>query len=149
MGFRDQIKEADARRQSEYFAPGTYLVKVTNFCEGATRKGRDFVVVETQVLDSDNLEAHPKGSERTWMQMTDLDTAAQNIRGFLCRALNVANSALTDEMVDNAFEADDETGVSPLAGLKVGVRARELITKKGNPFTLCDFFSVDQEKDTL
>ena len=92
MGFRDQIKDAESRRQSEYVTPGRYLFKIEDFKEGANRKGREFVVVEMTIIDADDTDRHPKGSERSWLQMTDTDTAARNIRGFLCRALNVPDA---------------------------------------------------------
>lgn len=149
MGFRDSVKTAEGRRQSEYVQPGRFLFEIIDFKEGESRKGREFVVVEMKTVDSDNLERHPVGSERSWMQMTDTDTAAKNIRGFLCRALNVPDSALTDEMIDKAFEPKASTGKSPLASLRIGVNAREITTRRGNPFTIVDFYSVDQELDSL
>ena len=145
MGFREQVKNSEARRQSEYFSPGRFLVEICDFKEGENRNGREFVVLETTVLDSDNTTLHPKGAERTWLQMTDQDAAPRNIRGFLCKALNVPDTALSDGMIDAAFEPDAHTGRSPLSGLKLGVLAREIITKRGTPFTLCDFLSTDQD----
>lgn len=145
MGFRDQVKNSEARRQSEYFSPGRYLVEIRDFKEGENRNGREFVVLETSVLDAEDKTMHPKGAERTWLQMTDQDAAPRNIRGFLCKALNVPDTALSDEMIDAAFESDADTGRSPLSGLKLCVHAREIITKRGTPFTLCDFVSVDQD----
>jgi hypothetical protein len=149
MGFRDSVKTADARRQSEYVQPGRYLFEIIDFKEGANRKGREFVVVEMSVIASDNEERHPKGAERSWLQMTDTDVAAKNIRGFLCRALNVPDAALTDTMIDKAFEPKKATGKSPLASLRIGVNAREITTRRGNPFTVVDFHSVDQDAETL
>jgi len=149
MSFRNQLKTTTARRQSEYVTPGQYLFEILDFKEAQNRKGREFVVVEMQVLDSDDTARHPKGSERSWLQMTDTDTAAKNIRGFLCRALNVPDEGLSDEMIDKAFEPLEETGKSPLAGLKIGVNARNIVTRKGSDFTVVDFYSVDQDMESL
>lgn len=149
MGFRDQVKNTEGRRQSEYVAPGRYLFEIIDFKEGKNRKDREFVVVEMKVLDCDNMDRHPRGAERSWLQMTDTDTAAKNIRGFLCRALNVPDAALTDEMIDKAFTPKKSTGKSPLASLKIGVNAREIQTRRGNPFTVVDFYSVDQDTESL
>lgn len=149
MGFRDQIKDAESRRQSEYVTPGRYIFNIEDFKEGANRKGREFVVVEMSIIDSDDTDRNPKGSERSWLQMTDTDTAARNIRGFLCRALNVPDAGLTDEMIDKAFTPKAKTGKSPLSGLKIGVNARMIQTRKGTDFTVVDFYSVDQKVDTL
>jgi len=149
MGFRDQIKDAESRRQSEYVTPGRYLFKIEDFKEGENRKGREFVVVEMTVIDSDDTDKHPKGSERSWLQMTDTDTAARNIRGFLCRALNVPDAGLTDEMIDKAFTPKKATGKSPLAGLLIGVNARMIQTRKGTDFTVVDFYPVEQDAESL
>jgi len=149
MGFRDQVKEAESRRQSEYVTPGRYLFKIEDFKEGENRKGREFVVVEMTIVDSDDKERHPKGAERSWLQMTDTDTASRNIRGFLCRALNVPDAGLTDDMIDKAFTPKKGTGKSPLAGLLIGVNARMIQTRKGTDFTVVDFYPVDQKQETL
>lgn len=149
MSFRDQLKNTTSRRQSEYVTPGQYLFEILDLKEGESRKGREFVVVEMKVVDSDNASRHPRGSERSWLQMTDMDTAPKNIRGFLCRALNVPDEGLSDEMIDKAFEPKADTGKSPLAGLKIGVNARNIQTRKGNDFTVVDFYSVDQDVDSL
>jgi len=101
------------------------------------------------VVDSDNLERHPFGAERSWMQMTDTDTAARNVRGFLTRVLNVADEGLTDDMIEAAFELNEETGKSDLSGLKIGINARNITTRKGGLFTVCDFYAVDQDQTEL
>lgn len=149
MSFRNQLKNTAARRQSEYVTPGQYLFEILDFKEGQNRKGREFVVVEMKVLDSDDTSRHPAGSERSYLTMTDTDTAASNIRGFLTRALNVSDEGLTNEMIDAAFEPNEESGKSLLAGLKIGVNARNIVTRKGNDFTVVDFYSVDQNMESL
>ena len=149
MSFLEQVKNSDARRQSEYFEEGSYLVEIKNFKLGQNRKNREFCVVETSVIDSSNLERHPRNSERSWLQMTDMDVAARNIRGFLCQALNVPDSQLTDQMIDRAFEPVKETGLSPLAGLKIGVNARTVERPNKSDYTVVDFYPVDQEQTQL
>ena len=149
MSFRNQLKKTSARRQSEYVTPGQYLFEILDFKEGENRKGREFVVVEMSVVDCDDRTRHPSGSERSWLQMTDTDTAGSNVRGFLCRALNVPDEGLTDEMIDKAFEPLEDTGKSPLSGLKIGVNARNIVTRKGSDFTVVDFYSVDQDMESL
>jgi len=149
MTFLSQIQSATARRQSEYIGEGRYLCELLDFKEGVSRKGRDFVVAEMKVIDSDNPERHPQGAERSWMQMTDTDTAARNVRGFLTRALNVSDDGLTDDMIEAAFEMNEETGKSDLSGLMIGINARNITTRKGNLFTVCDFYAVNQDVTSL
>lgn len=149
MSFANAVKNSSARRQSEFFSPGRYLVRVKDFVEGTTRKGEGFVALETVVVDSSDLELHPAGSERTFFQSTAKDSAAKNIRGLLVNLLDIPDSALTNEMIDRAFSRDPNTGVSVLAGSMLIVHAREIMTKRGSPFTLCDFAYASEDANKL
>lgn len=150
MSFRDQIKTTQARRQSEYLSnPGRYLLEIRDFVEGENRKGREFVAAEFIVIDAEDSCDSPKGSERTWLQMTDTDTAARNIRAFLCNVLDIPDSALTDEMIDRSFEKNEDTGRSHLSGIKVYCNARVIQTKRGSDFTLCDFRAAPEDASEL
>lgn len=149
MSFRDSVKSVESRRQSEYVAPGRYLFRINDFKEGTTRKNDDFVVAELQVVDSSDLDRHPRGSERSYWQKTSADTAARNIRTFIAKALNCPDDALTAEMIDKAFEKKEDTGRSPLSGLLIACNAREITTRAGRPYTLCDWIAVDQDVESL
>lgn len=149
MSFIQQIAQADARRQSEYFQPGQYLVSITDFKQGKNRKGREFVVLETTVIDSDNLNDHPAGAERSWLCMVDVDSTARNVRGMLCAVLGVADHALTVDMINAAMTPDDATGKSSLAGLRAIVHARNIITKAGSPYTLLNFAAASDDATSL
>lgn len=148
MSFLNKVASATATRQSEYFSPGSYLVRVDAFKEGKNRKGRDFVVLETTVLDSDN-EDSPCGSRRSWLLMQDMDTTPRNVRAMLCAVLNISDDALTLEMIQNALEPDEETGKSAIAGLKVFANARTIETKRGTEFTLLTWNAVDQDATNI
>lgn len=149
MSFINQIKKTTARRQSEFFSPGQYLVEIKDLVEGTSRKGAGFIALETVVIDSNDTEAHPRGCERTWMQMTASDTAAKNVRGLLINILDISDDQLTDAMVDRAFQRDPSTGESVLAGVRMLVHARNVVTKRGSDFTLCDFRFADPEMSRL
>jgi hypothetical protein len=143
--FLDEILKAKPTRQSQYFQPGHYLVQILNFKRAETRKRRPFIALETVVLDSD-VEALPAGSEASWLQMTDLDTSAGNIKNFLTRALNISSESVTKEVVVRALAQNPETGRSFLAGLKLEIHAKNIITKDGNPFTTLSFIAVPADK---
>jgi hypothetical protein len=149
MSFIDQIAESDTRRQSEYFEAGHYLVRIEDFKEGENRKGRAFVVLETVVLDSDDLESHPKGSERSWLLMQDLETTPRNVRAMLCGVLGVSDSGLDKNMIARSLTPDEETGRSALSGLKTVIHAKDIKTRKGTDFTLLNFATANQEATTL
>jgi len=149
MSFLDQIDEASARRQSEYFSPGSYLVRIDDFKEGENRKGREFIVLETTVLDSDNLEEHPKGAQRSWLLMQDMETTAKNIRAMLCAVLGISDEGLTRDMIGKALTPDSKTGKSALAGLKTVVHAKLVKTRRGTDFTLLNFSTANQDANDL
>jgi prophage tail gpP-like protein len=148
MSFLSSVENTTARRQSEYFSGnGSHLVEITDCKLGKNRKGREFIVVETKVLDSN--DGTPKGAERSWLMMTDADTTAKNFRAFLVRALNVADSALTGKEIEKAITATKATGRSPLAGLKIQATCQVIKTKAGSDFTLINWVSVDQNQTSL
>ena len=149
MSFIDQIANTQARRQSEYFGVGQYLVRIDDFKEGKNRSGRAFVVLECTVLDSDNLEANPKGSQRSWLLMQDMETTPKNVRAMLCAVLGISDEGLTADMIGKALTPDDETGKSALADLKAFVHAKNIKTRRGTDFTLLNFSSVNQEATNL
>lgn len=149
MSFLDQIADTTARRQSEYFGVGHYLVRIDDFKEGQNRAGRAFIVLETTVLDSDDLEANPKGSARSWLLMQDKETTPRNVRSMLCGVLGIADHGLTREMIGKSLTPDKETGKSALADLKVVIHAKNIQTRRGTDFTLLNFMTCDQKASSL
>lgn len=127
MGKYSQIKEARTSEGGIYFLPGVYKVQVLRVKEGKTRKGDDFVVVESKILESSNPE-RPAGLDVGWMLMLKQDMAMINLKQFLQAALDEEN--VTEDDVLEAIGEDN-----PLAGLELGVQASTIQTRSGNPFT--------------
>lgn len=146
--FVDEILSAKPTRQSQYFIPGRFLVQILDFKRAETRKRRPFIVLETAVLDSDTEELST-GSEATWMQMLDSDLAPANLKNFIQRALNLSEKDVNKEIIAKALTQNPETGRSFLAGLKIEIKAKEIITKAGNPFTQLSFISVPADKQAI
>lgn len=151
MSFLNAIKSASARRTSEFIQPGRYLLEVKNLVEGETRNGDAFICLETRVIDSNDLDRHPVGSERSYMVMTgrNKETAAKNVRSMLNGILGTQDQQLTAAMVDRAFSVDDSTGLSVLAGCRVIAHARNVLTKRGTDFTLVDWISCNEDTSRL
>jgi len=149
MSFIDQVASTTARRQSEYFGVGKYLVRIDDFKEGENRSNRAFVVLECTVLDSDDLNANPKGCARSWLLMQDKETTPRNVRAMLCGVLGISDEGLTPEMIGNALTPDTDTGKSALSGLKVIVHGKNLVTRRGTDFTLLNFMTADQDATGL
>ena len=149
MSFIDKVDDATARRQSEYFSAGQYFVRIDDFKEGENRKGREFVVLECTVLDSNDLETHPKGSQRSWLLMQDMETTAKNVRAMLCAVLGISDDGLTTEMITKALTPDKKTGKSALSGLKAVIHAKVVQTRRGTDFTLLNFSTANQDANNL
>lgn len=149
MSFINQVASATARRQSEYFGIGQYLVRIDDFKEGANRSGREFVVLECTVLDSDNAERNPKGCKRSWLLMQDMETTPKNVRAMLCAVLGISDEGLTAQMIGKALTPDEDTGKSALADLKTFIHANNIKTRRGTDFTLLNFSTVNQEATSL
>ena len=149
MSFIDSVADATARRQSEYFSAGQYLVRIDDFKEGENRKGREFVVLECTVLDSDDLEEHPKGCQRSWLLMQDMETTSKNVRAMLCAVLGIGDEGLTKDMIVKALSPDRETGKSALAGLRAVIHAKVVQTRRGTDFTLLNFSTANQDASNL
>lgn len=149
MSFIDSVADATARRQSEYFSAGQYLVRIDDFKEGSNRKGREFVVLECTVLDSDDLDEHPKGCQRSWLLMQDMETTSKNVRAMLCAVLGIGDEGLTKDMIVKALTPDRDTGKSALAGLKTVVHAKVVQTRRGTDFTLLNFSTANQDANDL
>tara|TARA_Y100001938_G_C8034776_1_gene402713 strand:- start:513 stop:953 length:441 start_codon:yes stop_codon:yes gene_type:complete len=137
MSFIQQAAASKERIQSEYFSPGEFRVRINNFTLGQNRHGDEFVVLETEILESSTPDTNPVGSERSWLQMTRKDMTGPNIKGFIARLLSVKDSTTTEEwetIIKNALATP-----SPLIGYEVSVTAKEITTRSGNPFTVLDW----------
>ena len=117
MSFIQEIANTSARRQSEYFGVGQYLARIDDFKEGENRSGRKFVVLECTVLDSDNLDANPKGCARSWLLMQDKRTThcTQRACDVVRCAGSISDEGLTPDMIERALTPDADTGKSALA----------------------------------
>lgn len=167
MGFFEQVADAKATVQSSYFGPGTYVVEITGWKTGQTRNKRPFVVLETEVLASDDHERHPVKSAASWMQMLDMDMTWPNVKAAILGLLQLNASdpeqlaMVTADVVRKCVTCDDpaeeaarvarlnevfgDNGqkdrwkVSQLLGVKADVLATPITTRAGKPFTRVAF----------
>lgn len=148
---------ASASRGGNYFAPGTYRVKVEDVIrrvsENPNSPGSRYFIVEATILevldsfpaekdaDGKGFDASNKAGERC-SQVVDLTknpkTALGNVKNFLCAALGVTEGSFTDEewtavafdMSDPSKPVEDRIGE-----LELIVVAGKTFTRAGNPFT--------------
>ena len=143
MGLFGDIKGKRGTQGGVYFEPGLYLVEVNRVKLGKTRKGEDFFVVETKLLESDN-ENRPEGSSCSWMVMFKHDAALGNIADFCraglyaCAVQNEADPGVK-HFEEIEIEDDDAEEIcseeNPLAGTVLKVEAVNVKTRAGKDFT--------------
>lgn len=129
MGRFAGIKQAQYNEGGIYFLPGLYLVHVDRVKTGTTRKGIDFFVVESTIVESDNGERKP-GSACAWMVTLDKDAALGNIKHFC----SIATGCKLEEVDEAGVEmiVSDE---NPLRGTFLRVQAVTILTKEKKEFT--------------
>jgi hypothetical protein len=63
--------------------------------------------------------------------------------------LGISDEGLTTDMIKRALTPDQSTGKSALAGLKVVIHGKNIVTRRGTDFTLLNFMTADQEATNL
>jgi hypothetical protein len=142
--FFQRLDKEQGKRQSEYFSAGNFLCEISNISEGENRTGRGFIVVELKILRSDQPNVFV-GEIRSWLQMKDKEQTTSNLVTFFMNLLDITRQELTAKMMYEFIQPDPKTGVSPLKGKILEVRAKDIIIKStGKPFTVLDFYHVKE-----
>jgi hypothetical protein len=143
------LKDAIGGSGGRYFMPGVYKVKIKRVFQMVSRKKKDLVIIEAEVLESD-VPARPKGS--AWSQclnFSDHDAALANYKQFICAAFGVdADDEEAVEAFDKKFakeggiaglgeRACEEKGpdANPLAGYVMPLVCANVTTRAGGDFT--------------
>lgn len=139
------LKNAQGGAGGRYFMPGTYKVKIHEVSQLVSRKKKDLVIIEAEILESD-VPARPKGTR--WSQVlnfTDHEAAPANFKQFLCAANGV--DADNDEEVEafdkkmakfGGLDGLGELAVgkdNPMKGIVMPLVCANVTTKAGNDFT--------------
>jgi hypothetical protein len=129
------------QRDSDWFKPGRYVMRVDKFSFGTTRAGRDYALFNFTVLAVlDDMEAakgpggpHRVGDRCSWMLMSDRDASAPALKA----AVMTLTGSTESEEIDDALFEQLASPANPLGGLFAEVDCRVIITKqKGVPFNL-------------
>ena len=81
MGLFDDIDEAESSKGGFWFKPGHYRVKLLRVFKKMSRKNVELLVVETEVLKTNNPE-RPVGCKPSQLYPGDKDASPGNIKGF-------------------------------------------------------------------
>ncbi len=144
----DAISQAQELRSSTYFAPGHYIVKLTDALVKKNRHHVDIAVIEGVVVDSTNNDI-TRGREVSWVcKLVGNDVGMRDLKTQFCNIVRCPADQVTGAMLKKAFSPDNETGVSPLAGTMCYVYAFPKETKAGGMWTKVEFRGM-QDDDVL
>ena len=144
----------------EYFQPGHNFKVVIESCEWLTaRDKREYVIINTQILESD-CEAQGEGRKPAYMMNMSIDAGEGNLNGFLRYGLTKLAEMSDDEVLDvkddkywaeqlDCSEKDDGTfgggraileavlgENNVLAGVELFLYTKPILTKEKKPFTI-------------
>jgi hypothetical protein len=152
MGMFDGIEDATVSKSGQYFKPGNFLVelKAVKQQDSATAPGKQFFIIETQVLESSNPDI-PVGNERSQVITMGQTMSLPNVKAFMAAVSGVdPNADDVNAQVEaywmpklggqhTSFDKICELVVgpaNPLAGLKLRLVCEEIQTKgTKQPFT--------------
>lgn len=128
MGLFSKIREATVSKTGQYFTAGKYRVKlkVVKSQESSQAGNKNFFIIETSVLESDN-DVTPAGCERS--QVIDLGNqmAMPNVKEFTCCASGI-------DPQDPESNEKVEAFWKEIVGEAISFEnVCELITSEGNP----------------
>ena len=152
MGAFSKINETKVFGGGQYFEPGHYRVKIkdTKMVDSSQTPGKQFVVIETEVLESD-CEKIPAGSERSQVIPLGEQMSLSNVKAFVAAAsgvepldddINVKVEKFWTEVLGESTNFEQicdlifESGQNPLGDEIMDLECTEIITKKNKqPFT--------------
>lgn len=159
MGFNwKKLKDAKVFGKGNYLEPGNYKLRVLKMFTKETRSNGDALIVDLEVLESDN-DKIPVGQKRNWYQgLRDQDIAFPAIKEFLIALFDVDESDekelgefeeslgdLMEECSDEKWEKkkDEE---HPLNGKTIAVECFMKRTKGDKDFTVHKWSAWDEDE---
>lgn len=153
-GWFDNIRNVKVSKTGQYFKPGRYHVLIKAVKEVKGQLNRDFLVIETKVLASNNPEI-PVGSEKSHVIPMDKVMGLPNVKGFVAAVsgidptLDNVNDAVEDfwakahplgERLPFSRIVDDLIiKQNVLENLEMDLECVQITTREGKPFTRHDW----------
>jgi len=122
---------------SEYFKPVDGLFRVDVCKSDQNRKKEPIVVIEgtiIHVIDPSVSELRA-GDSVSQVLKPSSDYFARDVKAFVCSATSTDPNEADATEVEKAAAEIFESGNNPLSGTILHVRAHDITTEKGNPFT--------------
>ena len=111
MGKYDKIVDAKVSKTGQYFKEGQYRVRIIAVKDVDSQLGKNFTVIETEVLESNNPEIQV-GSERS--QVIDMGQVMgfPNLKAFMGAACGIdPTDPDINNLVEDYFHKNDPNGV--------------------------------------
>lgn len=140
MSFWDEAGEADGNSRGNYFqGDGEYNVEILGVKHKAGGFKGESVIVNVQVLTSDNPEVQP-GSVRScaWNITKHKQMAHNNIKSFVCGVFGMNDSAKDAETKSRVVHVSKRMvdADNPLQGVRVHLTTFNTKTQAGKDFTV-------------
>lgn len=142
-----RIKDAQVYGRGNYLKPGNYKLRLLKMFTITTRKKKDALIVDFEVLESDNPDIK-EGGTRNWFQdLSDEDIAFPAIKDMMLRLFGFEDGddgiEEFEDQLDDLMEvcADDkwkneEDEEHPLHGKTIAVECFMKETRSGKDFTV-------------
>jgi hypothetical protein len=150
MGKYDHIASAKVTKSGQFFIPGRYKVRISAVKEVASQMGKDFTIIETTVLQSNNPDV-PVGASRSHVIDMNNVMGIINIKAFVAAASGVDPTLETvNDQVEAYWKAQDPHGVyrsfaqivedlivkaNILEGAEMDLECVAIRKRDGDPFT--------------
>ncbi len=149
------IGEAEVFDRGRYLEEGRYTLEIRKALLKETRKSGNAVIVEFNVLESTDEDAHPIGSKATWFQgLKDKSVSFGSLKDFCMKLVGVNQKKDPEgykdfceglqEMLLEAtekFSGADDT--HPWHGMKIKVDVVKTETQKGGEFSRHEWEHVE------
>ena len=129
MGNFSGVGNARSSKGGVYFLPGNYLTRIEKVSQGTSRNNIDFLVVEAEILESDNPERKP-GTVCSWLLMADKDAFLGNVNHFASAAFGIDESEVDEAGCEMMCGEEN-----PVRGTLLRVQATNIKTRAGKDFT--------------
>jgi len=144
MSIFDGIEDAKVSNEGNWVRPGKYTASVVAVKLVKKFNGDQFLAIELKIAtvadDADGV-GHKVDEDVTHLMKVSNPSFLGNFKQFASTALGCEADDLGKAEADRV--TSDE---QPLAGIEIGLTARQIVTQKGNPFTKVMYFDVDGDE---
>lgn len=136
MGLFDGVEQAKASFDAKYQGAGHYLCRIDRIKADKTRGGDEFMAVEMTVMHTfmDGQGApekwHKPGESTSHLLMKKHDSFLGNVKALVANVTGCHESEVTKADCERIASAEQ-----PLAGAVIELSARDILTRKNQPFT--------------